>query len=195
MNIIDKENLIPNHEIIHRVFNSHPYGENLENYISTLCLSSNESGPCINFDNESKVATLYIAKNDPVLDNFEYILHHEFFHIIDRSNAEFCYSDEKKNQLSDNAQLCVMEIWNVYIDSRLNNYSLFQLGENDKNIYCRYKGKLKKAPYSIEGKLVRHISFLASRGIKNAETIVRDLWNNPDKFISYDDLIGLIIKK
>jgi len=194
MNIVDKENLVPSREIFHSVINSHPFGENLATYISTLCISSDKAGPCINFDKENNVATLYISKNDHVLDNFEYILYHEFSHIVDRSNVAFCYSDEKKNQLSDNERLCVMELWNVYIDSRLNNHGLFQLGENDKNIYCSYNGKLQKAPYSIEGKLLRHISFLASRGVENAETIVRDLWDNPDKFISYDDLIKLIQK-
>lgn len=192
MIIVDQENLVPNHEIIYRIINSHPFGLDLKNNITTLFISSDKAGPCINFDKETNVSTLYISINDNALENFEYILYHEFSHIVDRTNIAFGYSDEKKNLLSDTEQLCVMELWNVYIDSRLNYYCLFQLGENDKNIYCTINGKLQKAPYSIEGKLLRHISFLASRGIRKSDVLVRDLWSSPEKDRSYDDLIKLI---
>jgi hypothetical protein len=160
--------------------------------LNTLILSSDKTGPCINYDKENKFATLYISKIDHALENFEYILYHEFFHIIDKNNIAFGYSDEKKNLLSEIEQLCVMELWNIFIDSRLNNQSLFQLGENNRNDFCRINGKLQKAPFSIEGKLLCHINFLASRGVRKAETIVRDLWGSSEKDISYDDLIELI---
>ena len=82
-----------------------------------------------------------------------------------------------------------MELWNIYIDARLNSHGLFKLGENDNNVLCRINGKLQKAPYSIEGKLLCHISFLRSRGFINADSIIRDFWQHPEKIKSYDDFI------
>lgn len=192
MKINDPDKLIPNHDVIYRIVNSHPLGHDLEEDIDTLLVHRSAKGPSIKFDNKSHIATLYLSENDHTLNNYEYILYHEFSHIVDRTKLAFGYSDEKKKLLSDCEQLCVMELWNIYIDARLNCYHLFQLGKNDENIYCRINGRLQKAPFTIEGKLLCHISFLTSRGVGNADSIVRDLWQNPEKDRPYDDLIKLI---
>jgi len=136
--------------------------------------------------------TLYLTHSISKWNNFEYILYHEFTHIADRTNPLFGFADDKRDSLSDEEQLCLMEIWNVFIDSRLNFHNLFRLGNNDKRIYCTINGKLQLAPFSIEGKLLRHMSFLRSRGIQNADIIVRNVWNNPNISHSYDDLIKII---
>jgi hypothetical protein len=189
MIINDPKNLIPKYDLLSHIVNAHPLGQNLMTNIKTLLIHESENGPNIEFDDEDQIATLCLSKYDFNRDNFEFILYHEFSHIIDRTNPDFGYSDEKKDLLSDPEKLCVMELWNIYIDARLNNHDLFKLGENDKNVLCRINGKSQKAPYSIEGKLLCHISFLRSRGFINADSIVRDFWQHPGKIRSYDDFI------
>ena len=157
--------------------------------IKTLLIHESVNGPNIEFDKEDKIATLGLSEYDFNRVNIEFILYHEFSHIIDRIDPDFGYSDEKKELLTDPEKLCVMELWNIYIDSRLNNHDLFRLGENDNNVLCRINGKLQKAPYSIEGKLLCHISFLRSRGFIDADSIVREFWQHPLKIRSYDDFI------
>jgi hypothetical protein len=192
MKINDPDKLIPNHDVIYRIVNSHPFGPGLEENIDTLLVQRSAKGPSIKFDKECHIATLYLSENDHTLNNYEYILYHELSHIVDRTNRAFSYSDEKKTLLSDTEQVCVMELWNVYIDARLNYFHIFQLGKNNEDVYCKINGRLQKAPFTIEGKLLCHISFLTSRGVVKADSIVSDLWQNPEKDRSYDDLIELI---
>ena len=197
MEIIDQKNLIPNISILEFIVKSHPFGQNLQSYVDTISVCKDESstsaGARIEFDRVSRKVTLYLTQNVPERDNYEYILYHEFSHVADRINPAFGFLDDKNESLSDMEQLCLMEIWNVFIDARLNHYNLFKLGDNDKGIYCTIDGKLQLAPFSIEGKLLRHISFLRSRGIQNANMMVRSIWKKPDTFRSYDDLIKMTL--
>ena len=179
--------------MIHRIVRTHPFGQGLEDKIDTVTIERSANGPSIQFDKESCAATLFLGEDFHALANCEYILYHEFSHVVDRTNHSFGYSDEKRDCLNDYQQLCVMELWNEYIDARLNRHHLFQLGWNDEGIYCRINGKLKEAPFTIEGKLLRHISFLRSRGMKDAEKVVRSLWQESEAPRSYDDLIGLAV--
>ena len=57
--------------------------------IKTLLIHESENGPNIEFDKEDQIATLCLSKYDFKRDNFEYILYHEFSHIIDRTNPDF----------------------------------------------------------------------------------------------------------
>jgi len=192
MKICDPDKLIPDPDVIHRIVRSHPFGQGLKDEIDTVLVDRSANGPSIQFDSESCTATLYLGEDAHTLTNYEYILYHEFSHVVDRISLTFGYSDEKRGTLSDYKQLCVMELWNIYIDARLNHHHLFQLGKNDEGIYCSINGRLQKAPFTIEGKLLRHISFLRSRGVENADSIVRNLWQNPEGYRSYDDLIRLL---
>jgi hypothetical protein len=128
-------------------------------------------------------------------NHYEYILYHEFGHIADRLNPKFRYSDESRLALSKTEQVMFMELWNLYIDARLNHFGHFKLTKIAMGGYCRIDGKLQRAPFSIEGKLLRHISCLRSGNIDNADQIVRSIWENPLLPRSYDDLINLIRKK
>jgi len=194
MKIIDSNNLIPA-GVLKQLIKNHPFSTNLYQQIHGITVSEDDSGiprPRVNFNHETCEVILYL---DPLFDqrsNYKYILYHELGHVADRLNPNFAYSEELKSSLSDHERYALMEVWNLYIDARLHHYGLFQLGRNDKNIYCRINGKLQIAPYSIEGKLLRHISSLRSVKIDNVDSIVKGIWENPMVFKSYRELISLI---
>jgi len=195
MKIIDPENLIPYHSVLNRVVKTHPFSPNLYQQIHTITVSEDDSeiiNPRISFNHETCGVTLYVVSQLYRRNNCDYILYHEFGHIADRLNPNFGYSDEKKSSLTDIEQYALMEVWNLYIDSRLNHYGLFQLGENDRSVYCLINGRLQILPYSIEGRLLRYISSLRSSEVKNADSMVKEIWKNPLAFRCYSELISLI---
>ncbi len=196
MKISDPDQILSDQDLPQRIVKSHPLNPALDQNIDKIVICGAgyhfTNGSSIEFDDASRMCRLHLPKDIELLDNYEFIFFHEFSHVADRTNPDFKYSDRKKTSLSDAEQLILMELWNVYIDARLNHHQLFRLGENDKGIICEINGKQQIAPFSIEGKLLCHISFVRSRGFKKADSIVRDIWDNPNKFRSYDDLIKLV---
>jgi hypothetical protein len=189
--IIDKDALVPDRGIIAEVIERHPVSEELRTHVQTIVIEKADK-ESIEYDFYSKKVILNLTQNSHEKENYKYILFHEFSHVADKARSEFDYSEELKNSLTDLEKSLVMELWNVYIDSRLNYYGLFMLGPNDANVYGTINGKLQKLPFSIEGKLLGHIAFLASRGFQGAKFIVEDIWNNPQRMISYNDLIQIV---
>lgn len=195
MEIIDDDNLIPNKDIIEKVIKEHPFYESIDKKINRLIIrkcSNNTENIDINLENGD--VTLCVFEMTFLKTNYNYILYHEIGHIADILNPEFKYSIIKKESLDNLVKLKLTEIWNVYIDARLNDKNLFDLGADNENVYARINGKMQKLPNSIEGKLIGHISFLESRGLKNAKQIVENIWYNPNNHLSYDDMIEIINK-
>ncbi len=196
MKISDPHLLIPDHSVLHQIIGNHPFSQGLLDEIREVKVLSVEQnrnqGPRIEYDQRKQKAKLYVSSDTSSRINYSYILYHEFSHVADRLNPAFAYSDEIRFSLSDIEQLNVMELWNLYIDARLHLHGLFELGENDRNVYCMIDGKLQKLPFSIEGKLVAHSSFLSSRGIRDAQRIVREIWDNPSLSRSYPELVVLV---
>ena len=195
MKIIDPNNLIPDHGVIERVVKTHPFSSNLCRKIVALTLANDDSEtgyPRIGFNNETLEAILYVAPNLYQLENFKYILYHELGHVADQLNPKFAYSESERAALSESENIMFREIWNLYIDARLNHYGHFRLTKIAMGGLCRIDGKLQRTPFSIEGKLLRHISFLRSVNIDNADSIVKGIWENPIVFRSYNELISLI---
>ncbi|GAH20501.1 unnamed protein product, partial [marine sediment metagenome] len=119
MEIIDKKNLIPDKNVLVKITKEHPSGRNLYNNINTLTIElSTSNTENIYFDMNTKDATLCVFEDTALKDNFECILYHEFFHIADRLDPKFEYSDEKKDTLTEDEKRCVVELWNLYIDTR-----------------------------------------------------------------------------
>jgi hypothetical protein len=189
--IIDQQALVPDKGIIADVIAHHPASKELCIHVKTIIVEKADK-ESIEYDFYSKKVILNLTQNFHKKENYKYILFHEFSHVADKTRSKFNYSDEVKNSLTDLEKSLVMELWNVYIDSRLNYYGLFMLGPNDSNVYGTIDGKLQKLPFTIEGKLLGHVAFLASRGFRDAKFIVEDIWNNPQRTISYDDLIQIV---
>ncbi len=199
MEISDPQNLIPDHSVIERIVKMHPFSSDLWLQIEKVSVKSHEeaddTGPRIEFNHATHETILYVITNMAEKSNFEYILYHEFGHIADRFNPEFGYSDQARYSLTDIEQANLMELWNLYIDARLHYHELFRLDEEERPTYSMVNGKLKKLPCTIQGKLMAHVSFLRSRGIAKAERIIREIWENPKKPMSYQDMIFIVTSR
>jgi hypothetical protein len=199
MEIIDKNNLITDHTVIKRVVKRHPFSSDLWVQIKKLTVEchkkADNGGPSIEFHHATHLAILYVLPNMEEKSNYEYILYHEFGHVADRLNPEFGYSDQIKYSLSDAEQVMVMELWNLYIDARLQHHGLFRLDEKDGPTYSKINGKSQELPCTTQGKLMRHVNLLKSGGVLEAERIVKQIWENPEKSISYQDMTSIVTSR
>jgi hypothetical protein len=195
MNIIDPDHVATDHDFLRAVIENHPLDPSLADSVRKLIIEEITdilSSPArIKHYPETKQVILQMTREVPCLPEYRYILLHEFTHIIDCINPSFRFSEAKKAILAGMEQVKLEEFWNVYIDSRLNSLGLFQLGKMDRNIHCMVDGHLEVIPFTIEGKMLRHTSFLRSRGLSNAVLLVKDFWDNPQKPRTFDDLISL----
>ncbi|OEU60214.1 MAG: hypothetical protein BBJ57_09190 [Desulfobacterales bacterium PC51MH44] len=189
--IIEQQALVPDKGIIAEVIERHPISKELCIHVKTIFIEKAEK-ESIEYDVYSKKVILNLTQNSHEKENFKYILFHEFSHVANKARSDFNYSGEVKNSLTDLEKSLVMELWNVYIDSRLNYYGFFMLGPDDANVYGTVDGKLQKLPFTIEGKLLGHTAFLASRGFQDAKFVVEDIWNNPQRMTSYSNLIRIV---
>ena len=189
--IIDPHNLAGERSILIGVIQNHPLCPQLPDRVKTIVFAKSHK-ESIEYDLRKKNIVLNLSISSHKNKNYKYVLFHEFSHVADKINSEFKYSDQLKNSLADKENILLMELWNVYIDSRLNYHGLFMLGPDDANVYARVNRKLQKLPFTIEGKVLGHISFLSSRGFREAKFVVEEIWNNPQKSISYVHLIQLV---
>ena len=194
MKIIDEQNLIPDKRILIQIISNHPFVSDLSNKLETVQIeiSENHGIPkeMIQFDPSNTHVILGIGKGSHQKENFEYILYHEFGHAADRLNPGFEYSEKEKSLLSAKEKMGVMELWNTYIDSRLNESGLFKLGYQPPST-GKLNGKVVRFPEGLNGELLSHISILENCGLKHekANKLVDDIWNNPRRVMTYKDMI------
>jgi hypothetical protein len=190
MRIEDNNNLIKDKRLLHKIIREHPFNKELHHTLNIIIIEeSSQEG--IEFNSHNKDVTLYLPKDCFSKNNFEHIIYHEFTHVTDKLDPSFMYSEDKKNGLSPKEKTQVMELWNLFIDDRLNDIGLFQIGDVGFG-YSKINGRLTYLPCTLEGKLTKHTRVLQSSGIRNARDIVESIWNNPRQFLSYDDIISII---
>lgn len=198
MEIIDSHSLIPDHEVLKDVVETHPLCSCLYRKILSVtielaerCGIPNES---ISFDPTNSCVTLNVGRDTPAKSNYKYILYHEFSHAADRLNSSFGYSEKKKATLTGDQQTCAMELWNVYIDARLNQNNLYQIG-HQSDALATINGRLQRPPKGLQGELMLHIATLERCGFEHdkAEDIVSRIWNYPQSKMSYDDMIRIVV--
>ena len=197
MNILDELNLIPNKTVINHIISNHPFDLDLSQKLNSIKINLSEidgiAKEMIKFDSTNTYIELGVGRNTHLKENFKYILYHEFGHAADRLNANFKYSENEKSKLNDKEKMGVMEIWNIYIDARLNENDLFYLGYQPITIGT-LNGKVTRFPDGIEGKLLSHISMLESCGMEYiaAKELTDSIWNIPSRTLSYMDMISYI---
>src|SRR3989337_346526 len=130
MKIFDPDKLLPNHEHLISAVASHPFDDSLAAKISKITISCSEMilgipNENIETDMVKGVVNLGVGRSTYLKNDYNSILYHEFGHVADGMDANFQYSEDLKNKLSDSEKTCVMELWNVYIDSRLNAVGLY----------------------------------------------------------------------
>ncbi len=191
INVIDDYKLLPNHTILLEAIRNHPLNSNIIDSISSVIIIVDKA-ESIEYDFETCHVTLHLSSNSYKEDNFKYILYHEFTHIADKINPLFKYSEELKESLTDTEKLIIMEVWNCYIDARLNMHGLFQLGDVDRHIRSLVNGKVQTLPFSTEGKLMKHTNFIKSRGFRNAEELITNIWAGLLPNLTYPEIVKLV---
>lgn len=195
MIIRDPQHVMQQEEPLRQAIGQHPVHPKLGEWLDEVNVAVVERGAKIEHDPNKRSAILYLARDMPQLPEYEFVLLHELTHVGDRVDPAFAYSEDDRNALADVAKLKMMELWNVYIDSRLHHHGKFVLGEQDKGVYCTINGKVQMAPYSIDGKLLCHTSFLKSRGMPEAEKTVRQIWRCPDRRLTFGEMIDLAMQR
>lgn len=190
MLIVDKENILPDSSVLEEVIANHPFYNDLVNQLDTVAIKQPSFSEGVHIHTEGSKITLFIYPFQSVDDQNRYILYHEFGHVADRFNPCFKYSEDARQALSDRQRENFVELWNLYIDARLNRL----------NIYCHSPGKfLRKVNgqyQEVEGtqetQLLEPMDFLSKRDFNNAPVIVRDIWNHPEKKYTFIDLVNIV---
>jgi len=192
MMILDPEELLNGVDLVQEVLQNHPFSPPLTNVLDTVeVVVSEQCGvPTEQIEtslSERKVV-LGLGHSSRNKSTFRYILFHEFGHVADRANPAFGYSEELKQSLSTPERITVMELWNVFIDSRLNVAGVFELAD-EPACYSMKHGWL---PTGIEGKLLGHAVMMENQGIPYGQAlkVVRECWDGrPPNMWSYQDMV------
>ena len=198
MKIFDPEKLIPDHECLIKVVASHPFDNSLVTKISQINIRLSENYIAEGFyiahedietDVDKGIVILGVGRYTHLKLDYNSILYHEFGHVADRMDANFQYSEDLKNELSDSGKTCVMELWNVYINSRLNAVGLYMTSGSD---CCGIlNGEEHVFPGTIEGDLMAHMSNLEGAGFsyKLAKELIENIWKYPNEPLTYPMMI------
>ncbi|HUU15841.1 MAG TPA: hypothetical protein VMW72_01720 [Sedimentisphaerales bacterium] len=190
MLIFDKENILPDSSVLEEFIANHPFYNDLVNKLDTVSIKRPSFSEGVHIHTEGSKITLFIYPFQSVDDQNRYILYHEFGHVADRLNPCFKYSEDARQVLSDRQRENFVELWNLYIDARLNRL----------NIYCHSPGKFRRkvngqyreVERTQETQLLERVDFLSKRDFNNAPLIVRDIWNHPEKKYTFIDLVNIV---
>ncbi len=191
MKIHDPNIVFKDQEILRNLIRSHPFLPDLDKLITSLTVNKANDNEMPHVNVSRGNVTLTIDPQLPLGDRFNYILYHEFGHIADRFNPIFNYSEDIRMSLPDRKLSNFKDLWDLYIDARLNFHGLFRLVSFGSPT-VRINGKRRLIKLSIGSKLYGHVEFLTARGFKDARQVVRVIWKTPMKVISFPELILLL---
>ena len=178
--------LLAETEPLKEIANRHPFGE-YARPIRCVELRRDEGGPCIVLDTADKVI-LRLSGREGASQNFRYILHHEFGHVYDRMDPAFQYTLEARRSLDDdrNKRVFVTDLWNTYIDGRLNRLGLFQFDQPPMTVHCFALGKIltiDSVESYIEELACRHFGMGAP--LERSRELLERVWNSPHGTLTY----------
>jgi hypothetical protein len=199
MKIIDTENLIPDHNYLSRIVAAHPFDATLAQKIRQITIRRSErygiAEENIETDEITGHVILGVGQDTCRKADYESILYHEFGHVADRMSPTFRYSEEQKQALSPSEGKCVMELWNAYINSRLNAVGLYR--PSGKTCLGTLNGSIQAFPPSPEGALMAHMSILEHEGFSFIRTkeMVQHIWQSPAITWTYPEIIVVVINE
>jgi hypothetical protein len=188
--IIDPDRLLPNEQFLREVISSHPLNSKLADHLDTVEVFLSEQYGMANEQIETyledRKARLGLGRSSKNKINFRCILYHEFTHFADRVDPAFSYSEDLKTSFGDPEQVALMDLWNVFIDSRLNKAGVFVLEERPPS-FSQIHGWI---PNTVEGKLQDHAVRLENVGVpyEKAMETMTDCWRNPPDNWSYEGM-------
>lgn len=195
MIILDPNELLPNVAILHDVIDNHPLNSNLATHLNIVEVFLSEhcdESPDVKIETnlENRMARLGLGRSSQNKTYFKYILYHEFGHVADRANPDFEYSERRRTSLSESEQIAVDELWNLFIDARLNHAGVFDLGALQE---C-YSLKHGRLPNTIQGKLQSHAVMLENQGIpyKRALKLASGCWKSPPGMWTYEEMVAWV---
>ena len=190
MLIVDKDNILPDSSVLREVIANHPFHNDLDNLLDTVTIKRKSSSDRVSIQTEGPNVTLFIYQSDTVKDLYRCILYHEFGHTADIHNPRFKYSEDVKQALNNRQRENFTELWNLYIDARLNRYNIYR--HSPGKLIRNVNGQRLVVEITQETQLLERIDRLSKRDFNNASVIVEDIWNNPMKEYTFIDLVNLV---
>ena len=192
MRIIDYQNLV-DPGLLEKVAKHHPLYSDIASEINWLTVREKDQGSVRIEMDRSGNAILTIHPIIRPTQRDMYILYHEFGHLADRINPRFRYDHDRRLQLTQDQETCFLQLWNVYIDARLNEHGLFQLpsGGQAELIVDGQKYLLPRSKTSTY--LLEACARLSQRGIQRPGGLVTGIWNHPQRFLTFEDLLAPVL--
>ena len=136
LKIAGDSDLLQETVLLKEVVARHPFGEYFRP-IRCVELRCDENGPRIDLSSDDRVI-LHLSGSEKTSPKYGYILHHEFGHVYDRMDPAFQYSLEARLCLNgdQNKLVFVTDLWNTYIDGRLDKLGLFEFSQPPEKIHC-----------------------------------------------------------
>ena len=152
--------------------------------------------PCSEFGDEEKtVINLYIGTGYLSKPNIEFVVCHELQHRVDELDNRFGYDPTKKEEYHRKygcSFLTVLtDLWNIYINGRLEKEGLYQIDPND-GVYRHGKFRLLDDKSKI--RLLKIEEWGEDQGVRDAEQLYDIVWNAKEGDLSYDQLAELAKK-
>ncbi len=192
MKVFDPQNLIDKW-LLEIVTKHHPLYHDIGSELNILTVHEKEGQDIFIQMDDKKNVDLHIKPIIQPTQRDKYILYHEFGHIADRLNPYFRYDHNLRLTLSHIQEKNLLELWNVYIDTRLNQHGLFSLPQSGQ-IDVVVDGVKYRLPRSDTNTyLLEAIAHLSQRGFQKPGLIVTDIWNNPGRFLTFRDLTSLVL--
>jgi hypothetical protein len=191
MHIFDFRNLV-DEELLWRALKHHPLHHDLASELRSLTIEE-KTGPNVGVEmDEQRHATLYIHPIIRPSERDRFILYHELGHLADRINPRFGYRHRDRMQLDAQQEKNFVELWNVYIDARLNQYGLFCLPQSGQSEFIIDGRRYVLPKNEINTYLLEAITHLTQRGMYRPGCLVSTIWNNPHRFLGFDDLLDAV---
>mgnify|MGYP000264632609 CR=1 FL=1 len=191
MHIVDFRNLV-DQDLLWRALKHHPLYHDLASELRSLTIEE-KTGQHVGVEMDKKrQAILYIHPIIRPTQRDRFILYHELGHLADRINPQFGYRHEERMQLDASQERNFVELWNVYIDSRLNQHGLFCLPQSGDSEFI-IDGKRYVLPKNdINTYLLEAITHLTQRGMHRPGSLVTTIWNNPHRSLGFYDLLDAV---
>ena len=188
MYVEDFRNLV-DEELLWRALKHHPLYHDLASELRSLTIQE-KTGSSVGVEmDERRRATLYIHPILHPCQRDRFILYHELGHLADRINPRFGYRHNDRMRLTACQERNFLELWNVYIDTRLNEYGLFCLPRSGYSEFVIDDKRYVLPKNDINTYLLETITHLTQRGMYRPGSLVTSIWNNPNRALSFDDLL------
>ena len=186
LRITGVSDLLHETELLKEVAAHHPFGEYFRP-IRCVELRCDENGPRIDLSSDDRVI-LHLSGSEKTSPKYGYILHHEFGHVYDRMDPAFQYSLEARLCLNgdQNKLVFVTDLWNTYIDGRLDKLGLFEFSQPPEEIHCFALDRIiivDSVESYIEEIACRFFSLGAP--LERSRELLERVWNSPHGTLTY----------